>query len=48
MKQNIKLFVISLKNSKRLHIVEKRLKKLKIKFKVINAVNGLEYHKNNK
>ena len=48
MKQDIKLFVISLKNSKRLHILEKRLKKLKIKFKVIDAINGPEYHKNNK
>ena len=45
MKQDIKVFVISLKNSKRFHILEKRLKKLKIKFKIINGINGLEFYK---
>ncbi len=48
MNQDIKVFVISLKNSKRFHRLEKRLKKLKIKFKLINGVNGLEFYKKRK
>ena len=48
MKQDIKVFVISLKNSKRFYRLEKRLKKLKIKFKIINGINGLEFYKKRK
>ena len=48
MNQDIKVFVISLKNSKRFHVIKKRLKKLKIKFIKINAINGPGYNKKNK
>ena len=48
MKQDTKVFVISLKNSKRFHRLEKRLKKLKIKFILIHGVNGLEFSKKKK
>ena len=48
MKHNINVFVLSLKNSKRLTRLKKRLKKLKIKYKVIYGINGREYYKSNK
>ena len=48
MKQDICVFVISLKNSTRFPLLQKRLGKLKIKFKVIEGINGLEYYKKKK
>tara|TARA_B100000989_G_scaffold296053_1_gene278428 strand:+ start:893 stop:1834 length:942 start_codon:yes stop_codon:yes gene_type:complete len=48
MKQDIKVFVITLKNSKRFHILKKRLKELKIEYTQINGINGLEYYKKKK
>lgn len=48
MNLDIKVFVISLKNSKRFHVIKKRLNKLKIKFITINAIDGPKYNKKNK
>ncbi len=48
MNNNIKVFIISLKKSKRLPILKKRLNQLKIKFNIINGVNGINYFKQNK
>ena len=45
MKQDIYVFVISLKNSTKFLLLQKRLRKLKINFKVIEGINGLEYYK---
>ena len=48
MNNNIKVFIISLKGSKRLPIIKKRLNELKIKFIVIDGINGINYFKQKK
>lgn len=48
MKNNIKIIVISLKNSKRIFKLKKRLKKIKVNYKIIEGVDGKLYKKKNK
>jgi GR25 family glycosyltransferase involved in LPS biosynthesis len=43
--KKIKVLIISLKNSKRLPYLKKKLNNLKIKFKIIDGINGNYYHK---
>jgi hypothetical protein len=43
--KKIKVLIISLKNSKRLPYLKKKLNNLKIKFKIIGGINGNYYHK---
>lgn len=40
MNNEIKVFVLSLKGSKRIKILRKRLKKIKINFTVLFGING--------
>jgi GR25 family glycosyltransferase involved in LPS biosynthesis len=46
--KKIKVLIIALKNSKRLPYLRKKLNKLKIKFKVIEGINGNYYYKEKK
>lgn len=46
--KKIKVLIISLKNSKRLPYLKKKLNNLKIKFKIIDGINGNYYHKKKK
>jgi|694.fasta_scaffold94095_2 GR25 family glycosyltransferase involved in LPS biosynthesis len=43
--KKIRVLIISLKNSKRLPYLKKKLNNLKIKFKIIDGINGNYYHK---
>jgi GR25 family glycosyltransferase involved in LPS biosynthesis len=43
--KKIKVLIISLKKSKRLPYLKKKLNNLKIKFKIIGGINGNYYHK---
>ena len=45
MKNNIKIIIISLKNSKRIFKLKKRLKKIKVNYKIIEGVDGKLYKK---
>ena len=46
--KKIKVLIISLKNSKRLPYLKKKLNNLKIKFKIIDGINGNYYYKKKK
>jgi GR25 family glycosyltransferase involved in LPS biosynthesis len=46
--KRIKVLIISLKNSKRLRYLKSKLDKLKIKFTIINGINGNDYYKKKK
>jgi glycosyl transferase family 25 len=46
--KNIQVFIISLKNNKRRKDIIKRLRKIKINFKIIKGVNGNLYYQKNK
>ena len=46
--KKIKVLIISLKNSKRLRYLKSKLDKLKIKFTIINGINGNDYYKKKK
>ena len=48
MKNEIIVYIISLKNSKRVKKLKARLKKNKIKFKIVEGVNGNNFFKNNR
>jgi len=48
MKNNIKIIVISLKNSKRISKLKKRLKKINVNYKIIEGIDGKLYKKKNK
>lgn len=48
MKDNIKIIVISLKNSKRISKLKKRLRKIKVNYKILEGIDGKLYKKNNK
>ena len=45
---NITILIISLKKSKRVKFLINRLKKLDLKYKIINGINGRELHKEKK
>jgi hypothetical protein len=40
MNNEIKVFILSLKDSKRINILRKRLKKIKVNFTVLFGING--------
>ena len=48
MKNHIKIIVISLKNSKRISKLKKRLKEIKVNYKIIEGIDGKLYKKKNK
>jgi len=45
MNKKTKILIISLKNSKRVIFLKKRLKEINLHYKIIDAVNGKEFHK---
>ncbi len=45
MNKKTKILIISLKNSKRVIFLKKRLKEINLDYKIIDAVNGNEFHK---
>jgi GR25 family glycosyltransferase involved in LPS biosynthesis len=45
MNNSTKILIISLKNSKRVIFLKKRLKEINLRYKIIDAVNGKEFHK---
>ena len=48
MKSNIKIIIISLKKSKRISKLKKRLKEIKVNYKIIEGIDGKLFKKNNK
>jgi GR25 family glycosyltransferase involved in LPS biosynthesis len=48
MKNTIKVFIIALKQSKRVKKITSRLKKFKINYKIINGIDGNQYFKKKK
>ena len=48
MKKELIVYIISLKRSKRIKKLTEKLKKTKIKYKIVEGVNGNNFFKNNK
>ena len=48
MTKKIKILIISLKNSRRMIFLKKRLKEIKLQYKIIDGINGKVFHKKKK
>jgi glycosyl transferase family 25 len=46
--KKIQVFIISLKNSQRIHILKKRLKDIRVNYKIFNGINGINFYKKKK